>query len=296
MSKVKPSLAEILNAKKDIKLPKETKDKRTKKNVIIEEENNEEEVYDKNSSTLDRERNEENEQRIDKIVEEQESEYRKKDESNNEEENEVEDKKRNEKEMRRIKLMKKLEKLEKDEPDTEDDEYQERIYKREREEEKRPRRRSRSPKRDDPAVRDENIFKAGLNEMLKNNSESFGSDCIDLLREVLKDIMKNIFVNLDDGKLSQAYIGEYMKKFFREKDFEKDIDVCISPVVFEKKIRELADEHKCLIRKDALYMLHTCIEKMLINCIKGGEMIANANKRSRLGPKDIGLTYAILML
>lgn len=294
MSKSKPSLAEILNAKKDIKLPKETKDKRSKKNVIIEEEYNEEEVYDKNSSTLDRERNEE---RIDRVVEEQENEYKKKDENEEKSvDDENEDKKRNEKEMRRVKLMKKLEKLEKDEPDTEDEE-QEKRYRREREEEKRPpRRRSRSPRRDDPGVRDEYIFKAGLTEMLKINSESFGSDCVDLLREVLKDIMKNIFVNLDSDKLTQDYIGEYMKKFFRDKDFEKDIDVCISPVVFEKKIRELAEENKCLIRKDALYMLHTCIEKMLINCIKGGEMIANANKRSRLGPKDIGLTYAILML
>ena len=132
--------------------------------------------------------------------------------------------------------------------------------------------------------------------MLKNHCESFGSDCIDVLKEVLKDVVKNMFINIEDGKLTQNNIIEYMRRYFRSDVLEKEIDVCISPVIFEKKVREIAEENNFSIRRDVLFVLHTSIEKLLVNCIKGGEMVANANKRSRLGPKDIGLTYAILTL
>ena len=145
-------------------------------------------------------------------------------------------------------------------------------------------------------MKEEGLSKSAFTRLIRAAGvASANSTVIEAIKEIIPDFLQRLFDEFcaNDKVITNDKVSQIISRYIRDEEKELVNEASLTSGQFQSLIFETTNKSGITIKRDALYMLHLFTESMLHKFVQGGDMIAEANRRTRVDAKDISVAYMI---
>ena len=186
--------------------------------------------------------------------------------------------------------------------DNRDREYEEETRERERERDERDyekeestRSKRAAPKERKPRDEEDLISKSSFAKLLKRaNIQSATGDVLEAVKQIVPDFVSRALseAKIDNRTITSAAVDNMINKWIAKGESEIVDVVTLS---YDSILRPTLEAGGYVIKRDGYYQLIHFIETWLIKLLVCADIIAEANRRTRICGRDLSVAYTIKM-
>jgi histone H3/H4 len=141
------------------------------------------------------------------------------------------------------------------------------------------------------------VPKSIMSKLLKSLNVNSGPDMVEAMHFILNEIVYTIFFKILGKKVDNVITLNDLKNLISNFVDEDELpeDLFLSQKQFETGIKNVCNDCKCVLKREAVAYTHLFTEYLLVKMVDNANLIATNAKRYRISGKDVLLALKISM-